>query len=1717
MPTLAACIRKAGKALDAGDAAGIREIYADLLADDIPATEAVERAIDEYVSIMAEEEIELLGKLREAGGDVTDITRELRFAKGVSREQRSADRISVRDVLYGSATIPQLGPGKGSGANGKITVADMARVLTARTRRVFRGKTLAARNARNKEIIATVLADETQAAMQQSGHAGNWYKEVVERALRIVGELHPEVNTDPNARMAFLAALAITSNGAEVNENAENALQVYEQYKKSARSPGARRFPLFGVGPSSEAMENGFATMNKMIEQWGLDFTRQFMSTRFTNSELTQLGMKVNGENANAQLHGSAVLGPKIGGGFFQNLIGNFKVLTMDRWFMRTWGRIVGNLAPEGLSAAQDQVANFREEVRKTPQKVINLGYNVDEVLADDAKLVELATAMHAERKRGKHKDRSGFSNRAKTLDERVNSPVISPRNGAERAWIREVGQLVVDKLAARGIDTDLASMQALIWFPEKQLYLKYGAGNAKITPTDYEQEFATIARDRGVSAERIGSARSGSGLQRRPGPVGTAGEAAAEEINRGGLDPDAKSALLHRAAVRNIRQATATPYRDRVPRGPQKVLNGARVAQVHSLEVAQKNQLTKAGLAAPVFWELTPSSESAAAFVQFANKAKQGNDRAGEINILSAESYETLKVFVATGGEMGFALDDDQIVTMFKVPNAEGLDGGYQALFALAVQLGGRRMKIFDAFIPKIAAFQGFEATSREAFDPERAPADWDEAAFAQYNDGQPDLVYMVHNPDNFEDYRGEGNVMSESAAQGQQTRAASKFRLGYEPENIRFRLGDDVVEDMNDRNPENPLSINNKIGATMEDQARYNPGTVQSMKDSMRDWGAKQIQKFLAAIPRRNLPDFVRTMTALKDYVRAATKMDGRRNELLQKFGELGDKWAKFVRQNRALGAMLGQLMHASTLAEVDPSLPYAPIIPYANMTAEDRALDAKRRADHKLLKNFWNKLPKEAQDIFHEVRDTHSDHRVEILAALENRINASEASGNTKRLLIDELRKKFESSRMQGPYFPLARFGKYWAVAKDSNGDVVSFSKFESPSERRAWMKEFEDDGFITTPGEDLDPSSMAKIDPRFVGAIQEQVAKLGPGGDALADEIWQLYLRSMPEMSMRKAFIHRKGRLGFSANALRAYGHHMFHGAHQLAKLENMVPMEQALDAARKQSEAIAEDIDNPDNLWARPLFSEMQMRHDWAMAPQASTLATRLTALGFAWYLGMTPAAALVNLSQTVMVAFPTLAARFGNVSRAAFHISKAAGQWFSSTEPMSKKLKGNELKAFTQAYKDGLFEKTLAHDVSGIGEGMDPSSTMARTQKMIAWMFHKMEEANRQITFMAAYRLSIEAGREHTAAIIEAEDLTWDSHFDYTNANRPRIMQNDFAKVIMLFKQFSTNMTYRLARDLRDGYLRNPTIGEAEKREAKARLAGILVMTSVLGGITAMPLKWAVTMILDAMLGDEDDPFDSESAFRSYLSEITSPKAAEAIMKGPWDAFTGMTLSSRISLNNLWLRDPLRHLEGEDLWQHYLGEAAGPVLSIPKDYFDAYSKFKQGYADRGLERLMPKVSKDFLKAWRYLNEGALNYRQQPIMPAEAFNSWDLSVQVMGFTPAKLTVLYEENAAIQNEAGAIKRRRTLLMDRYFLGIRMQDVEETKQASADIDKFNLANPAVPIMTKQLLKSAKTRQKRDDDTIQGIVVGKGYEYLHNKYDFAPRFNREGDLPNR
>jgi hypothetical protein len=49
----------------------------------------------------------------------------------------------------------------------------------------------------------------------------------------------------------------------------------------------------------------------------------------------------------------SLIFGPKLGS-FFNNMSGDFSTITMDRWFMRTFGRTMGS---QLIAVAKDVIA----------------------------------------------------------------------------------------------------------------------------------------------------------------------------------------------------------------------------------------------------------------------------------------------------------------------------------------------------------------------------------------------------------------------------------------------------------------------------------------------------------------------------------------------------------------------------------------------------------------------------------------------------------------------------------------------------------------------------------------------------------------------------------------------------------------------------------------------------------------------------------------------------------------------------------------------------------------------------------------------------------------------------------------------------------------------------------------------------------------------------------------------------------------------------------------------------------------------------------------------------------------------------------------------------------------------------------------------------------------------------------------------------------------
>lgn len=321
----------------------------------------------------------------------------------------------------------------------------------------------------NLPVLADNMTKEAMASFEQRPEMAGWYKSNLEEAMGYASKIHPELATDQQAQDAFKVIMAITSNGQEVGLNARLTNDYYRMYRETGK------FPVMGSGKEAGAMKQSFEAANTMIDDVGFDGFKDFLSQEFTVKELKDAGFKIGGELMGTTVPGSAIFGPKIGGGFMQNLMGNFDPPTMDRWFTRTWGRHTGSLTAEPAKLDK-QRQSLREVIGRKRRVISDMGFDPAEVMSDPAKFDEFANALHSQFARGGYKDKTPINNAARNLSKSLTNLNDSPTNGTQRNYMRGVMQQVRDNMRAQGIEVDTADVQALLWYAEKDLYGKMGA-----------------------------------------------------------------------------------------------------------------------------------------------------------------------------------------------------------------------------------------------------------------------------------------------------------------------------------------------------------------------------------------------------------------------------------------------------------------------------------------------------------------------------------------------------------------------------------------------------------------------------------------------------------------------------------------------------------------------------------------------------------------------------------------------------------------------------------------------------------------------------------------------------------------------------------------------------------------------------------------------------------------------------------------------------------------------------------------------------------------------------------------------------------------------------------------------------------------------------------------------------------------------------------------
>ncbi|EOX3335128.1 PLxRFG domain-containing protein [Vibrio cholerae] len=855
---------------------------------------------------------------------------------------------------------------------------------------------------------------------------------------------------------------------------------------------------------------------------------------------------------------------------------------------------------------------------------------------------------------------------------------------------------------------------------------------------------------------------------------------------------------------------------------------------------------------------------------------------------------------------------------------------------------------------------------------------------------------------------------------------------------------------------------------------------------------------------------------------------------NMLAEEAAKIADDLSDWAKANPKEADELFAFAHEATLADVDPSEAFQSreeelkesIAKQERILKEEGGLNSERgskawktlqderellkqepnrRKRHVELRPKFARLNAEQKRRYRQMRDHYRAQSERMNKALEENIVRAVFDAKIRKAMLAELRQRHERAA-KGLYFPLSRHGDYWIDFADENGER-QFMMFETKGEMELAAEKLRKAGFSLNSGMKAQFNAVQKASLPFVADVLQLVEQANmhtPAKESLSDEIYQMYLRTLPARSMRRNFIHRKGVAGFSQDAVRALADQGFKQSRQQARLDHMDILDNHLDSIQKYVHEL------PNNVEADRVVEELNKRHEWVRNPSRAGWAQKLTSLGFVWMLGLTPAAAMVNLTQNLQVALPILGSRYG-MAESSKMMSQATAQYlkaaFTRNRPkgqgiLGSVLTGGEKEAMRRAVAQGVIDVTQAADLAGLAENPNAkySGTWNKAMNIIGWAFHHAEVFNREVTYIAAYRLAMKKHGDHEKAIADAIKDTWDSHFDYSSINRARFMQSDMAAVALQFKQYSQNMTYYLWANLAK-VLKGET--PEVKSMARKQLLGTLASTFFIGGTGALPL-WAITTAIEAaqeIVGDDDEPFDAETELKRMLAEAFGKENAALIWHGALPSISG-----RISLNDLWVRSINRDVDASTAYVEYMKQALGPVLGgIGVSWAQGLSDISNDQFARGIERIPPKAIKDVLKTARYINEGGVTAKNGDEVVSD-LTAFELLGQASGFAIGRANLQYDENNAIKNYETFIVKRRQSLMNAYYTAYRMKDGEAMKSVMVKILKFNQSQYGKrnPITTESLRQSLKVRARKRSITQNGVQLNPKMNSLVMQYDY-------------
>jgi len=415
----------------------------------------------------------------------------------------------------------------------------------------------------NVDRISSMMATEAIEALKNDSNAIGWYDRKIKAAKAVTALVEPRIMQSPDAEAAFDFALAVTSNGQAVADNFAYTVEVFRYFMDNGKMPTDT---WEKGGERNGAMVEAFNFFNAYNASGRNMPIQDFLSTDFTVAELDNLIKQFNAETGStvsvpssesrqASVKGSYIMGPKIGQGFYQNIRGNYDPLTMDIWWMRMWNRMVGRPFEASKDVDKNR-ARIREAVKTKNQTDLEKRLTkaalkdlaiTRAALTDDEVLDQFVVNVESKYQsyyRKKSAELKGTGNKVPkpelfkasgTMVKNMKPQLqAQPKGPGERQYMREVTQAALAKLKSQGYPITTADFQALMWYPEKQLFRKLGVAPGRGADNDYLDAAKILAAKEGIPNERIEETLGTSG------PDGAVASGASPTEAQGALRGDA-------------------------------------------------------------------------------------------------------------------------------------------------------------------------------------------------------------------------------------------------------------------------------------------------------------------------------------------------------------------------------------------------------------------------------------------------------------------------------------------------------------------------------------------------------------------------------------------------------------------------------------------------------------------------------------------------------------------------------------------------------------------------------------------------------------------------------------------------------------------------------------------------------------------------------------------------------------------------------------------------------------------------------------------------------------------------------------------------------------------------------------------------------------------------------------------------------------------------